>query len=196
MSRESILASVRAHKPASIDLPSAPTFGIRYEDISTQFKQAVESVGGICTEINAVEEIKPLIDQHYADAKTIFHTIGDELPIPSLSAREFSTPHDGDKLDLLITRGTLGVAENGAIWVEEKQLPQRSLFFLTQHLVLVVKASTLLHNLHEAYASLGLDHTAQPWAGFIAGPSKTADVEQCLVIGAHGSRSLLVLLET
>lgn len=29
---------------------------------------------------------------------------------------------------------------------------------------------------------------------FIAGPSKNADIEQSLVIGAHGARSLLVFL--
>ncbi|MDP6229967.1 MAG: LUD domain-containing protein, partial [Candidatus Marinimicrobia bacterium] len=29
---------------------------------------------------------------------------------------------------------------------------------------------------------------------FISGPSKTADIEQCLVIGAHGARSLIVFV--
>ena len=31
---------------------------------------------------------------------------------------------------------------------------------------------------------------------FLAGPSKTADIEQSLVIGAHGARSLVVYFRT
>ncbi|HXB07491.1 MAG TPA: LUD domain-containing protein, partial [Puia sp.] len=36
--------------------------------------------------------------------------------------------------------------------------------------------------------------TPYGFATFIAGPSKTADIEQSLVLGAHGPRSLTVFL--
>ncbi|MCU0983250.1 MAG: LUD domain-containing protein, partial [Pirellulaceae bacterium] len=68
----------------------------------------------------------------------------------------------------------------------------RVLFFIVQHLVLIVPADRVLHNLHEAYGQLRFD---RPEFGlFISGPSKTADIEQSLVIGAHGARSLTVFL--
>jgi L-lactate dehydrogenase complex protein LldG len=55
----------------------------------------------------------------------------------------------------------------------------------------VVRAETLVHNLHEAYARIQL---GPGFAMFLSGPSKTADIEQALVIGAHGPRSCTVLL--
>ena len=57
---------------------------------------------------------------------------------------------------------------------------------------LVVQADQIVHNLHEAYRRIAFD---QPRFGvFISGPSKTADIEQSLVIGAHGARSLTVFV--
>jgi L-lactate dehydrogenase complex protein LldG len=84
------------------------------------------------------------------------------------------------------------VAENGAVWVPGAQVLHRVLFFIVQHLALIVPADRVLHNLHEAYGHLRFD---RPEFGlFISGPSKTADIEQSLVIGAHGARSLTVFL--
>jgi L-lactate dehydrogenase complex protein LldG len=46
--------------------------------------------------------------------------------------------------------------------------------------------------MHQAYEKIS--NNEYGFGVFIAGPSKTADIEQSLVLGAHGSRSLIVFL--
>src|SRR5262249_17477666 len=103
-----------------------------------------------------------------------------------------SDPHDLQDVDFAVMPGQLAVAENGAVWVNDVGVAHRVLYFLTQHLALVVPAANVVNNLHEAYARLTIGKT--PFGSFISGPSKTADIEQALVIGAHGARSLTVFL--
>ena len=57
---------------------------------------------------------------------------------------------------------------------------------------LVVPADRIVHNLHEAYQQIRFE--GPRFGAFIAGPSKTADIEQSLVIGAHGPKSTTVFV--
>jgi len=88
--------------------------------------------------------------------------------------------------------GELAVAENGAVWVDGRYLHHRVVFVIPEHLVLVVDARDVVHDMHEAYERLAL--RGKGFGLFLAGPSKTADIEQSLVIGAHGARSCTVAI--
>ena len=83
-------------------------------------------------------------------------------------------------------------AENGAIWVTGLPPLHRALPFIAQHLSIIVPADQIVDNMHQAYERAKVP---QPGFGlFLSGPSKTADIEQSLVIGAHGCRELQVYL--
>ena len=97
-----------------------------------------------------------------------------------------------DKIENLVLQGNFGVAENGAIWLEDKDMPNRLLPFITQHLILQIDANAIVPTMQEAYRQFDLRDTG--FGVFISGPSKTADIEQSLVYGAHGAKELTVLL--
>jgi L-lactate dehydrogenase complex protein LldG len=97
-----------------------------------------------------------------------------------------------ERLDVAILAGVLGVAENGAVWVDGANLESRVLPFICQHLVLVLSERGLVPTMHDAYGAIRMGDS--DYGVFIAGPSKTADIEQSLVIGAHGPRSLTLFL--
>ena len=109
--------------------------------------------------------------------------------VPDLPAPEAGDPA---RLDFAVLEGAPAVAESGAVWVVPPDARSRAAAFLAQHLVLVVPRDAIVHELHQAYARI--DPAAAAFGCFVAGPSKTADIEQALVIGAHGPRSLHVLL--
>ena len=96
--------------------------------------------------------------------------------------------------DQFCVEGEFGVAENGAVWIE--RIPDgasRRDLFIHDRLVVVLDKTQIVNNMHEAYGRLG--ESAVGYGIFMSGPSKTADIEQALVFGAHGPKELVIVLE-
>ncbi len=108
--------------------------------------------------------------------------------LPALEARGVGRTSTDDReldcLDLCVLRAEFAVIENGAVWHLPSEPRERSAALLAEHLVVVVDAADLVPTLHQAYERIDLANTNFGW--FLCGPSKTADIEQALVLGAHG----------
>ena len=100
--------------------------------------------------------------------------------------------NDLNGTDVAIVRGTVGVAENGCIWIPQT-MKEKALLFISEYLVIVLDKKNVVNNMHGAYASIEMDPRYN-FGTFISGPSKTADIEQALVIGAQAARGVTVVL--
>lgn len=194
-SREAILARVRSALPQSSPLPDVLTPGSwqTFENPTTRFQEVVASVGGqvVCVP-NLAAANRHLESLAVWNTATVRCSVVPGLGSSSFDPAAVADPHDLENVDFAVLRGHLAVAENGAVWVRDDTLKHRVLYFIPQHMALAVPAHNIVHNLHEAYGRIKVGK--HRFAGFISGPSKTADIEQSLVIGAHGARSLTVYL--
>jgi len=166
-------------------------------DLSAAFTTMLEGIGGQVFLVSGYDRIAAILHEQHPDARRIVSGCPELAGFAEVSGH-YDDPHALENVDLAILRAHFGVAENGACWMTEDQMIERALPFITQHLALVLRRDAMVADMHAAYDRIAeLESSGMRdygFATFIAGPSKTADIEQSLVLGAHGPRSLIAFL--
>ena len=190
--REDILSAARGAAVPPREHPGVAGLGARFDDLAAKFAEMVGAVGGTCLrapDLAAADRALRDLPVHREARQVVSLVPG--VGQGNVDPSQVADPHDLAGLDLCVLPAELGVAENGAVWIDGKRLPHQALFVIPEHLALVVEARSLVPDMHQAYARAGV---GGGFGLFLSGPSKTADIEQSLVIGAHGARSCVVLL--
>jgi L-lactate dehydrogenase complex protein LldG len=96
-----------------------------------------------------------------------------------------------------ITGCFAAIAETGTLAMTSGPETPAAMTLLPETHIAVVPASRLVSHMEEVFALLRAERGQPPRAlNFISGPSRTADIEQTLVLGAHGPyRVHIILLE-
>jgi len=162
MQRHSILSAIRKHTLHREDthpLPSSLCTAAPSSKIYApeKFSEILQSVGGECIILPKDALVEPSSLRHYFHGHT-----------PCILYAHF------------------GVIENGACWIKHHPNDDRTRYTLPEYLAILLPEDALVPTMHEAYhriQSLGIED----FGLFLSGPSKTADIEQTLVLGAQGA---------
>lgn len=195
--RDAILRAVRAARPAPVARPDvraavrafAQAAGAAACDAppADRFVEAARAGGSLVVE-GTRAEVPRLLDALAPGVRRVVSRVegvaGAE-PLPD-------TPHGLADAELFVCEAALGVAENGAVWLPLSRLGERAAPFIAARVVVVLDRAAIVPDMHAAYERV--DVAAEAFGVFMAGPSKTADIEQSLVVGAHGPKEFTVVL--
>lgn len=191
MKKEDLFAKLRANAQEPCDMPDMNIRGIQYADPYRQFVEMTRTVGGHVVEARKTDDLNAVIRDIYPDAKTY----ASNLPFITIAQRNPDTVADAADLngtDVGILQGEIGVAENACVWIPQT-MKEKAVCFISEYLVIILDKQNIVNNMHEAYRRIQMDPRYN-FGTFISGPSKTADIEQSLVMGAQAARGVTVLI--
>ena len=191
--KEDILSKYRANIKERYDMPDLTDIkGITYPDPLAQFISMTEMVGGKVVKVEPGKDINEIIKGLYPDAKEIASNLP-EVTIATRNPDTIGSPQALNGTDVGVIKGVFGVAENACVWVPQTMV-EKAVCFISENLVILLKKSEIVNNMHEAYKRICFDEKYDGYGTFISGPSKTADIAQVLVMGAQAARSATILL--
>lgn len=190
MYKEELLQKLRRNTREQYDMSKDDIKGIAYDDTVAQFVEASKMVGAQVVMAQAGESLDSIVRRAYPDAKVIASDIA-ELSIATLNPDTVAEAQNLNGTDVGVVRGQIGVAENGCVWIPQS-MKEKAVCFIAEYLVIVLPKSGIVNNMHEAYARIEMPATGL--GTFISGPSKTADIEQALVMGAQAARGVTVVI--
>jgi L-lactate dehydrogenase complex protein LldG len=191
-SRDKILAAVAQNQPDNAPLPDISLFESDGSGLLEKFTSVLTGIGGQVFQVSDLSAIDQIITDTFGTRARVVNLVPNVIIKYAEEVLSGTNVHDLNNVDLAILKAHFGVAENGAVWITEVLMGERALPFISQHLAVVIHENNIVATMHQAYNKLsGMDYG---YGSFIAGPSKTADIEQSLVIGAHGPRSMSVFV--
>ncbi len=212
-SRDAILNRIRTALAGgpSVDLPPVPEVWPRSnpptEQLVERFAEELQAVQGEILRCGSVTEARQalaeLIEQSEwslvgAVDRPICRELAAELPPDAVAwTREGWPPSEMADLPVGLVAAETLLADTGTCMVASETAEQRLMCYLPPACIVVARADQLAEHLPAAWEEIAR-RTADPQRRgefvFITGPSRTADIEKILILGAHGPKRLVVIL--
>ena len=176
-------------------------------------RRALDHAGQVALFISEAQAVDATV-AHVAAAADVPGAVADFLSSQNLPARLVMTPDP--KLDVIpwdarpmlelrrgraedsdaagITGAFAAIAETGTLMlISGAETPTRNNFLPDTHIV-VLRASEVVACYEDGWDQLRAAGAMPRTVNFITGPSRTGDIEQRMVLGAHGPRRLHIVL--
>lgn len=203
--REKMLKNIRHALLEHVEAPkksapaNSPAIAPLEEDSDVVFAQNLVQLSGhfqYCESEREVSLSIAQIIQKHANAPVFCR---EKTLLPFLDIHGFSLETDETQLKeecITVTGCEALVARTGTVVVSSRNASGRRYSVIPMAHIVVARASQLFNEIGEALMQLENKYEGNlpSMVSFITGPSRTADIEKTLVLGAHGPRELYVLM--
>ncbi|OON66185.1 lactate utilization protein C [Hymenobacter sp. CRA2] len=206
-SRDIILRRVREalqqpspHQPAAPDF-TAPLFPAPADDLTVQFAESFVRAGGTFYYCASEDNFYDLLYAHKKE-RNIEHLYAWEPELKKL-LHAAGIVHIGDETDFIahadagLTTCEALVARTGSVLLSSATASGRRLSIYPDQQLVFARASQVVADIGDALRLVEAKFGADKLPSMISlatGPSRTADIEKTLVLGAHGPRSITLFL--
>ena len=177
----------------------APVYHPIEKPLELAFKESLEKVNGSVQlyrfEKEAFTELKSFLSS-YAE-NSIFCNEDEIKAILSAYDISFSSAFNlPENIEVGITGCEFLIAHTGSVMVSSAQKGGRQMFVYPPVHVVLAKKSQIVDYLEQAYSEIQKKYADNfpSQVTIITGPSRTADIEKTLILGAHGPRELHVFI--
>jgi L-lactate dehydrogenase complex protein LldG len=162
-----------------------------------------EKIAATVTRVNSPQEVPQAVTQ-YLRSKNLPASVrmGEDRRLSAMPWREQRSltvrggPSDGDD-EVGVSHALAGVAESATVVLASGKDNPSTINFLPEHHIVVLEAGdvagdleTALARVREHYGKGQMPRTLN----LISGPSRSGDIEQKIILGAHGPRALHLIV--
>lgn len=167
-------------------------------DLVRRFRQRVVSLSSDVADAAGGKEVPPTVARYLAERglppKAVCWPSLAGLGWQESSLAVEARPASGDDL-VGITGAFCAIAETGTLMMLSGPQTPASVSLLPETHVAVLPEDRIVPSMEDAWDLLRAEWEGPPRAvNFISGPSRTADIEQTVTLGAHGPYRVLIVL--
>lgn len=192
--REEILRSIRARKPGALPRPAAYARALEGAPFE-RFVACANAANATVHILDAIADVPHCVSEllRARNLAAVVH-LPPDAALEDLSWDRARISHEAPGPDdTAVSIATYGVAETGTLVFPACTGRPASWHFRPGFEIAVLRVDDIVPNLEAALS--GLRAGAWPHTiNFVTGPSRTADIEQTLELGAHGPKALAILL--